>query len=229
MLTHALETPKTIHVCPVVTAEASRDYFGPECREPFRKRQGQKQAHFYHYQGSLCKWAGVGWPHLKTQRELAKQFQGLLEQPFRSIARIADVYVPSQGLVIEVQYSPIRLDEVLQRQRDYQSIGLCVLWILQKGHPLAPEYGPGGALFAFPHYFCDMEKEPFCLFDLLETNILPLTNPAIRKYTTNRHLSLNRFPQNEPLAHLLWQRYQLWSCGLTGDFLERILKTKRDV
>lgn len=225
MLTYALETPQTSKVCSAQDAKPSHDYFCMECKQAIRKRQGQKQAHFYHYQGSLCKWAAVSWPHLKTQFELAKLFQGHIEQRFPSIGRIGDVYVSSKSLVIEVQYSPIKMEEVIKRVLDYQSIGLCVLWILQKDHPLAGEYGPGGALFGFPHYFCDMDADFLALFDMIEDQICPLPSlPKIRQTSLLQRLSLKleKLPK-EPLTHFLWQRHRLWNCGLTGDFLDHLL------
>lgn len=225
MLTCALESLESLSLCSVDEASACCDYYCPECKDPIRKRQGQNRAHFYHYQGSLCKWAGVSWFHLKTQLELSARFGGFLEKRFSSIDRIADLFIPSKALVIEVQYSPISLNEVLKRNWDYAQIGLSTLWILHKGHPLGDEFNTAGALFHVPHYFCDMENPHFTLYDFLENDIHVLQRPKIRLKSERPSLNLDSFDRLWPLSHLLWQRHQLWNCALTGDILDQHLQT----
>lgn len=223
MLTLALKEKESDQFCQAQQAQSGFDYFCPECQEPIRKREGQKQAHFYHYQGSRCRWSKVSWAHLKTQQELAYCFNGILEKPFRSIARIADVFCPSKSMVIEVQYSPISLEEVLGRTWDYRSIGLEILWILQKDHPIGSEFGPSGALFHLPHYFCDMDSDSFILFDQIDTHQLKLINPQIKENTKAKALPFQTFDQDPSFSHKLWQRYRLWPFNLSGDFLEKTL------
>jgi competence protein CoiA len=223
MLTLALKEKESDQFCQAQDAQSSLDYFCPECQEPIRKREGQKQAHFYHYQGSRCRWSKVSWAHLKTQQELARCFKGSLEQPFRSIGRIADVFCPSKSMVIEVQYSPISLEEVLGRTWDYRSIGLEILWILQKDHPIRSEFGPSGALFHLPHYFCDMDSDSFILFDQIDSYQLKLIDPQIRVIVKPKILSFKAFHEDLAFSHKLWQRYRLWPFGLSGDFLQKTL------
>jgi hypothetical protein len=219
MLTYALESPHKAHLLNVTEASPAQDYFCPECKDPIRKRQGQHKPHFYHYQGSLCKWSGVGLAHLKTQFEISARLGGFLEKRFNAIERIADLFIPSHALVIEVQYSPISLKEVLERNWDYSQIGLLTLWILQTGHPLTEEFDAGGALAHVPHYFCDMDNPVFCLYDLLQGEIHPLSKPRLllRKATTPFK------PYKDASCHTLWQRLQLWKCHLRGDRLDQYL------
>lgn len=42
----------------------------------------------------------------------------------------ADVYWPERKIIFEIQCSPISLSEVLQRNHDYEALGLRVVWIL---------------------------------------------------------------------------------------------------
>ncbi|MBF5059451.1 hypothetical protein NEPTK9_000965 [Candidatus Neptunochlamydia vexilliferae] len=70
-------------------------------------------------------------PHLIIQKVLMRSLPGsVLEHPFPSIGRIADlVYFPKK-LIFEVQCSPINLYEVRKRNEDYASLGFTVIWIL---------------------------------------------------------------------------------------------------
>ena len=69
--------------------------------------------------------------HLTIQKSLLSFLpQGKLEHHFPSINRIADVVLLSQKIIFEIQCSPISLEEVQNRIRDYESLGFKVIWIL---------------------------------------------------------------------------------------------------
>ena len=106
-----------------------------------------RQPHFYHLTDShSCRHSKKTITHLRLQQKLALLLAGTMEAPFPTIRRIADVYSPSQQLVIEIQCSPISRQEMEERNRAYASLGLRTLWILL-------ERRFGRHLFPFPHYF----------------------------------------------------------------------------
>ena len=122
----------------ILASEATkgRDYSCPECRHPVRLRKGPcRRPHFFHRssQPSSCRLHRKSWTHLQLQLYLFKllpEGEALLEKPFPSIQRVADVAWEAQGIVFEIQCSPISLFECKQRNTDYQSLGLTPVWIL---------------------------------------------------------------------------------------------------
>lgn len=114
-------------------AQEGKDYQCRDCGRSVRVRGGSlRRRHFYHcHGGHPCRQQGKSLQHLQVQRFLQTQLKGAqLEVSFASIGRIADVLCLDRGLVFEVQCSPISLKEVMERNRDYGSEGLAVIWIL---------------------------------------------------------------------------------------------------
>ena len=71
--------------------------------------------------------------HKAIQRVIGKQIgfdKVKIEHPFPN--HFADLYWPEKSLVIEIQCSPISLEEVLKRNRDYEKLGLDIVWILHQ-------------------------------------------------------------------------------------------------
>lgn len=111
------------------------DYVCLECRGVVRLRAGlHRQRHFYHLQLTpSCRLSKKSMEHLQTQiflQQLIGVSECRLEVPFPGIGRIADVVWSAQRLVFEVQCSPIRAAEIEERNRDYASVGLQVVWLL---------------------------------------------------------------------------------------------------
>ncbi|MEM8728221.1 MAG: competence protein CoiA family protein, partial [Chlamydiota bacterium] len=74
-------------------------------------------------------------PHQAVQRAIGTALpQVILEKSFPEIHRIADVVYPPKKIIYEIQYSPITLKEVQQRNRDYATLGYTVIWILHDRH-----------------------------------------------------------------------------------------------
>jgi len=115
-------------------AERQTDYLCPECFQTVRLRKGpHRKAHFYHACSTkICYQSQKTMLHLQAQSFFQNYFLGkaYLEYPFPTISRIADVYVPSQKLVFEIQCSPITSKEVKNRNADYKKLGISVIWIL---------------------------------------------------------------------------------------------------
>jgi competence protein CoiA len=121
----------------VLASNANRGqvYVCPECQTALRIRGGpHRQTHFYHLQRPQnCRQHQKSLPHLLAQKHiqnLLPEGESLLERPFTSIGRIADVTWESKKIIFEIQCSPISRDEVQARNRDYASQGWTVVWIL---------------------------------------------------------------------------------------------------
>ncbi len=122
---------------PVFASQAlpHRRYQCPECSLPVFLRKGpHRQPHYYHRDlSSYCRQNQKTLEHLHVQQALLQQLpqgEAFLEHAFPSIHRIADVAWLSQGIVFEIQCSPISALEVAKRTADYQSLGLKIVWIL---------------------------------------------------------------------------------------------------
>jgi len=157
-------------------AEKETDYICPECFARVRLRRGVfRQPHFFHLSTPQpCRQKGKSLLHITVQADIARLLpkeEALIELRFPSIGRIADVVWPKKRLIFEVQCSPISEKEVRERNRDYQSEGYDVVWLLSsqvfnKKYLSAAE----AFLISSPHYyftslkggevfFYDLEKE----------------------------------------------------------------------
>lgn len=119
----------------VSEATKGKDYYCPGCGAIVRPRKGKiKQPHFYHIQKNrLCREANKSLAHLQMQEFLLNTLpknEAAMEQRFPQIQRIADVFWKEQKTVFEIQCSPISIDEAMQRNLDYESLGLKVVWLL---------------------------------------------------------------------------------------------------
>jgi competence CoiA-like predicted nuclease len=117
------------------SAKRHKDYRCPECLNILRLRGGpHRHLHFYHLQASpSCKQHQKSLTHLQAQlavQALLPEGEGVLEKPFLQIGRIADVAWEKQGIVFEIQCSPISAAEALERSEDYRSLGLTAVWLL---------------------------------------------------------------------------------------------------
>lgn len=120
---------------PILAKEAIRqkNYRCPECLGIVRLRGGeQRQNHFYHlHRSPSCRQSQKSLPHLQTQLFVQSQFSGaVLEKSFTQIGRIGDVCWEEGKLIFEIQCSPISLQEVRERNRDYEKLGYRVVWLL---------------------------------------------------------------------------------------------------
>lgn len=110
-------------------------YRCPECDCPFIVKKGVKTApHFAHKKTMRnCRLFSRGENHMLAKKFLESLFADknpILERPFPSIRRIADICIESEKLIFEVQCSAIPKSQAKKRMRDYSSIGYRLLWIL---------------------------------------------------------------------------------------------------
>lgn len=160
-------------------SERAEDYFCLECAATVRLRSGpHRQAHFFHLAGvAHCRQNGKSLEHLEVQRFLQEQLGEEcchLEFRFPAINRIADVVWEPQRIVFEVQCSPITSEEIVARNRDYESLGYRVIWLLHerqfnRSRVSAAEM----ALRHRPFYFTNMDADGFGgfydQFDVIES------------------------------------------------------------
>lgn len=203
------------------------DYFCLECRGVIRLRSGlHRQKHFYHLRPSAdCRQNGKSMEHLQAQRHIRDIYgeECSLEHPFPEIGRIADCVCHHQKIVFEIQCSPIRQEEVAQRNADYASAGYRVVWILhdkrfnQRRLSAAEHW-----LQDHPHYFTnintDGEGHIYDQFDFamrgMRTYKLPPVTIDIGQLCTE-HVNVV-----EPLK----SRANAWKMSFQGDWLQRSLE-----
>jgi competence protein CoiA len=144
-------------------AAKKQNYTCLECRAPLRLREGEiRQAHFYHVQpNKKCSLHQKSLRHLQVQWRLQQLLGNCqLEVPFTAIKRIADVVWFDEKIVFEVQCSPITAQEVLQRNKDYNSQGFQVVWLLHDSRYNQWRISSAeNALTCSPHYFTDIDRQ----------------------------------------------------------------------
>lgn len=94
-----------------------------------------KAAPFFHLQPNRkCTQNKKTLAHLQVQLYFLKILENdcILEHRFSQISRIADVVWLSKKIIFEVQCSPISLEEIQNRNKDYASLGYQVVWILHE-------------------------------------------------------------------------------------------------
>lgn len=156
-------------------ATSKKNYTCLECENIVRPRKGNfRKAHFYHTNPiTKCSQQRKSLTHLAVQEylyELLPQGEAVLEKRFPSIQRIADVAWIEKKIVFEIQCSPIDPEEIIARNRDYQSIGFETIWILHDKrynkwrHSLAEK-----ALVNRPRYFTNLNQNgKGCIYDQFE-------------------------------------------------------------
>jgi competence protein CoiA len=117
------------------SAKRHKDYRCPECLNILRLRGGpHRHLHFYHLQAHpSCTQHQKSLTHLQAQlavQALLPEGEAVLEKPFPQIGRIADVAWEKQGIIFEIQCSPISAGEAQKRSEDYGSLGLTPVWLL---------------------------------------------------------------------------------------------------
>lgn len=117
-------------------------------------------------------------PKKGTHRLIQKQLQALLpanettiESSFPLIKRIADLVWIRKKIIIEVQCSPISLEEVLKRNADYSKIGYNVVWILHDAQFNQKHLSPAEIFLrgTAAYYVHINEKDEIVVYDQQET------------------------------------------------------------
>lgn len=114
-------------------ADSFHRYRCVECKSLVQKRTGtQRQAHFYHLQTvRSCRLHSQSIDHSILQSHLIEKNPILeIEKPFEKILRIADLCWEEKKIIFEIQCSPITVEEVSKRKKDYQEEGYDLIWLL---------------------------------------------------------------------------------------------------
>lgn len=224
------------------------DYLCPECRGILRLRRGEQRVpHFFHKtEGESC--------HLRQKEGFHQAVQAWLEKElgtssctcecfFPEISRVADIAFTTKKVIFEVQVSPMKPEEALQRTLDYWSIGWHVIWLLHAstfGRFKATDFEE--VLNPIPHYFTDIGFREGTIWDEMSCvqgkRRFWFSLPPKRQKIT--FLSINILRPPTPLAtytpvfktaqECLQMRKESWSCHLEGDFLstKEVLEHVRD-
>jgi competence protein CoiA len=212
------------------------DYFCLECQGIVRLRGGiHRQDHFYHLQSNQsCRLNAKSMIHIQLQYYFFNRLPRedcLLEHRFPEINRIADVYWVSEKLIFEIQCSPISKDEVEQRNKDYRSLGLNVVWVL---HDMRFNQWRISAAEMFlgrhPHYYTNMDAVGngivYDQYQLIHQGIRhikmePLPVDLIcRKEITKTDFNKMQIPE------LILGRMRHWPFCFKGDMIELYLQNE---
>ena len=212
------------------------DYLCLECKEPVRLRSGtQRKAHFYHSRpNGACHQHAKGMPHIMLQYFLKDHLpdgEVELECRFEGIGRVADVAWHANKMIFEIQYSPIRPEEVLERNHSYASIGYQVVWILHDARYNKHRLSPAEiALLNHPHYYSNINEEgegvvydQLSLIDkgrrYMRISRMEVDPAQPKSYPAEKERELTH--ENFPIA--LQSRLKRWPVGLAGDTLFRYI------
>lgn len=214
-------------------AEKQVNYYCRECHSVVRCRGGFfRQIHFYHIEPNrTCRQSGKSIIHLQIQHYFQKVLTEVtLEKNFSAINRIADIVWEQEKLVFEIQCSPITACEVEERNRDYQSLGYQVIWILHdqlynKNRLTAAEY----FLRESPHYFTNINGDGYgCIYDQwdivekgrrLKTVGYREIQVAFYRLFKEDLFSKKEYPQ------WMIKRIQTWPLYFSGDYLDYLLRS----
>ncbi|MEX1012604.1 MAG: competence protein CoiA family protein [Waddliaceae bacterium] len=191
------------------------DYDCPECKGLLRLREGSvRRAHFYHtHPTEDCRQSNKSLEHLQVQWRFFDLIPCRLEQRFSEIDRIADVVWEAEKLIFEVQCSPISLSEVRARNRDYESLGYRVIWILHDRRYNQRKVFP---VESFPHYYTNIDEEGegiiYDQFEKLQGNLRKSRFPPL---TIDPAAPLP-FPKEHPLKAVLVRKKE-YPCAFQGD------------
>jgi competence protein CoiA len=202
-----------------------------ECQQIVRLRGGpQRQRHFYHLEPTpFCRHHQKGAVHLQLQSYFLQRLPSgdcQLEYSFPTIRRIADVAWLSEKIIFEIQCSPIRAEEVLARNRDYQQLGWKVVWILHdQRYNQVRLSAAERALRSSPHFFSNMnslgEGIIYDQFDVCKNGIRHKRLPPLP--IDIKEICSSPFPPS-PLV-VINQRIEQWSLSFAGDLIQLSLQS----
>ena len=148
------------------------------------------------------------------------------ELPFPTIRRVADIVHLQQKLVFEVQYSPISLQELQNRQRDYYSQGYYVIWILHDHTFNQSQLSPAeNYLLHFPHYFTNIDTNgEGVIYD--QPSIIEEQSRRIRlpQKVVNFTYNFSVFPKEQTkLPEYFQKRFKFFNIYFKDDYIDGVL------
>ncbi len=142
-----------------------------------------------------------------------------LERSFPQISRIADVVLPSQKIIFEIQCSPISAQEVRARISDYKSAGYTVIWILHDLHFNRVTLTPAERLLrSHTHYFTNMN--PFGYGEIYD-QYAPILRGRRTKRTPRYPITLNHFISLKQIPRHFPKERRSWRYSFKGDLFHQ--------
>ena len=220
-------------------AVKQKNYTCIECGQTVRLRKGAyRQAHFYHLQQEInCRLNGKGMPHLRVQHLLKMTLpfeEAEIECRFPSISRIADVAWHLQKIIFEIQCSLISQEEVLKRNRDYESMGYAVIWIFHDDRFNQEVISPAeeclkGQLFYFTNMTSEGDGHIYDQFSVLKEGLRIHRLPAFPIDPSQpflfREMEKTKGIYN-PLSKIIQVIADKRGRGFWGDFIHHCMTTK---
>lgn len=109
-------------------------YLCLECRGLLKLKQRKRCPHFYHISSApSCRLYSKSEDHLLIQLGLQKIFppgEVVMEKPFLSVGRVADLFWERENIVFEIQCSFLFEPQAKERISAYRQAGIEVIWIL---------------------------------------------------------------------------------------------------
>lgn len=177
--------------------------------------------------------------------------EAAIEVAFKELNRIADVVWEKKKLIFEIQCSKVSGEEVKLRNRDYQSAGYKVVWILHDRRFNRQKLSSAEiALIDSPHYFTninrfssgiiydqfDLKRGPFRYFRM-EPLEVDLSKPAILLGQISFAGDLASCTDQDYLERVKQKKMKSFSCNLRhllkrlfllklGDQIRKVAQTK---
>ena len=209
-------------------ATKQKDYYCLECQGLVRVRSGvHRQAHFFHFTlNKNCGLSKKSLVHLQVQRFLQRilpQGESVLEKPFPTINRIADVAWLPQKLLFEVQCSQITAQEVERRNQDYGSLGYQVVWIFHDKRFNKRKVTAAEQLIRpSPYYYTNINAMgQGCIYDQFDVICGGLRRSVLKPLAVDLSRPKTVPQESKPNLKLLKYRLKNWPIHFTGDLLDR--------
>ncbi len=208
-------------------AKKKNDYQCPTCDGLVRLRCGPHiQAHFYHYRKpKQCVHRKKTQAHLHNQLYLASKLKcAILEHPFPSIGRIADVFWPAQNIVFEIQYSAMTAEEAKKRESDYSSLGVHLVWIIHEARFNRRRLSAAEQFFVTRHtYYTSIDARGIGMiydqFEIIRGEERCFKGAKFPIHPASPYRLHDVSPPN-PFPKALLQRLQTRSLGFAGDVID---------
>ena len=158
--------------------------------------------------------------HKKVQSYLKSLYpNGQLEVAFPIISRRADFYLATHQLIIEVQFSPIPIQEIEARCKDYKRIGLSVIWLLDKRYERKWQHSIFEKSKAH-YYFFNSSLHSILIYDRLYSRFFSVLRP---KMVNLKNLSLIKTDIIPPLMPFCLQKRTKNLYRIEGDYFSSAL------
>lgn len=210
-----------------------------ECRGALQVRQGRRRRHFYHVKTSpQCRLYSKSEAHLLLQLQVQNKFcegEIVIERPFPSIGRIADLCWDRCKIIFEIQCSFIAQKEAEERMVDYASLGYTVIWLLDDRRFNRRHLSPTELFLRNTScYYIHYQKTKLSLFydqfELIQQNRRLRTGIKLPVFLT-RPRTIPQTPLLGEIPEQIKRRQESWRLFFEGDLFHKALlsQTSRSI